>query len=45
MPVDKRHEEPHMSTHGHAHADRDVAADTVHSPMDIKLEVVVPAGP
>jgi hypothetical protein len=44
MPVHERHEEPDMRTHRHAQRDRDAAADTVHSRMDIKLAVVVPAG-
>ena len=33
-----------MRTHQHAQVDRDGAVDTVHSRMDIKLAVVVPAG-
>lgn len=44
MPVDEHHKEPDMSTHRHAQAHRDGAADTVQLPMDIKLAVVVPAG-
>jgi hypothetical protein len=32
-----------MRTHRHAQGDRDGAGDTVHSRMDIKLAVVVPA--
>ncbi len=44
MAVDERYKEPDMSTHRHARGDRDGAVATVHSRMDIKLAVVVPAG-
>jgi len=44
MPVDEATRTPDMSTHRHARGDRDGAVDTVHSRMDIKLAVVVPAG-
>jgi hypothetical protein len=43
MPLDERRKEPDMRTHRHAQGDRDGAVDTVHSRMDIKLAVVVPA--